>query len=273
MLSLGKKSRLSEAGTAQFWGFQEHRTNSHGLPWGVMHAAQACHLGALCGVMEDRRGKEPEVVHGPGDVHRSSKRNSFSWNKTKNIVVLSRAENSYSKHHWALNCALKTVVCMFWGEMPFVLHPSNPRHSIIIINKSSPGMRNSSSQRFASQRSKPSNATGTQNQELLQNSCTSTPVCTNSSHILKIWTMSSISVLINTLYLRSTDHIFTLILWLCLGKFFQVMFNQVCQFVHEPRSFQWTFWGPNWEGIFGSSDSSFHLKKSKRAVVNINQRP
>lgn len=75
--------------------------------------------------------------------------------------------------------------------------------------------------------------------------------------------MSSVPVLIKTMYLRWTVHIFTLILWLCLGKFFQVMFNKVCQFVHDPRSFQWTFWGPSWEGIFGSSDSSFHLKKKK----------
>lgn len=88
--------------------------------------------------------------------------------------------------------------------------------------------------------------------------------------ILKICSISSFQQ--DAVHLRSTVPIFTLILWLCLCKCFQVMFNQVCQFVQDLRSFQWTFWGPNWEGSFGSFDSSFHLKMQETVTINVGLR-
>lgn len=93
----------------------------------------------------------------------------------------------------------------------------------------------------------------------------STPVCSNSSYYTKnLIHIFHFNIQQGTLYLRSTTSILTLILWLCLCKCFQVTFNQVCQFVQDLRSFQWSFWWPNWEGVFGSFDSSFHLKKKTK---------
>lgn len=153
----------------------------------------------------------------------------------------------------------------FWG-MSFVLCPSNHQHSIDIVNDNSSPLviPNIWQLKSKSVILKSKNHPGIPNPKPPQGSCKSTPICSNSSYYKENFHPNPpFQYSARHTYLRSTVPVLTLILWLCLCKCFQVMFNQVCQFVQDLRSFQWTFWGPNWEGIFSSFDSSFHLKKQK----------
>lgn len=66
------------------WGPGVHftaPTDTHGGPHSVVQTAQVVHLRALRRVMQDGGGKEPEVLHRPGNVHGSGQCYGFPCKK------------------------------------------------------------------------------------------------------------------------------------------------------------------------------------------------
>lgn len=167
---------------------EDHHTNSHRCPRGVVHTAHGWHFGALCDVMKDGRGEESEVVHSPRDVHCSGKCNSFPWNK-KQTCYCHHGQKLFKVNFLKLtiNCFIVSQsVSWFWG-MSFVLCPSNHQHSTDIVNDNSSPLviPNIWQLKSKSVILKSKNHPGIPNPKPPQGSCKSTPICSNSSYYKK----------------------------------------------------------------------------------------